>query len=458
MKFDNLKNIKPKNITVANADENYANYLCALPETKPKKQVWSVVGTIAAAVAIVLAVSLWAIIGRGIRGTKTPDEEKFLWPASESIEITENMQTEFERMYGEYSLHSFPHFEKGTLPAKEEIIEFVDYEPDAYRAESGKFSDMYNAFVLEWFGVIPDYEVNENARKGRVIHTDYLPPTLLTFTRSYSDDGTQIITLTFGDTVRWEATLSYVAISNFEPDYFIKHTIERKNTAVNKVTVTVPEESEYKAGEYTIAGDDADTLISAIKSRPRTKDQIAADGMIRLNTADWSCSLHIGDDTCHINIEDGGIHLSSDDEIVKIVKKYLEPIEKTEIVVLQKNDINSKSSNEYTLSGDDAKELLQILSTKTTEGNCICMPTHSVSYDGKTYNITIGDTTHSHFTSDGKKHVFDIDEYKKITALFERCITQDNFTGTKKIDTEIRWTGKIEVSANVVYDRLQGGE
>jgi len=435
VKFTDLKNVKPKNITLQDANKDYADYLYALPENKSKRQIWAVVGTIAAAVVIILGVSLWAIIGRGIRGTGEPVATPAL-PDDESVEITEQMQKDFEAMFGRYSLHSFPTFERDTLPSKEALLAFLEYEQGNFLADSKLTAEEFNEFVFDWFGKTPGYEVTQEYEYGKIITVDYLPPKLLTFTRSYLDDGTKTVTLTYGDVGHWVVTLSYVAVNDFEPDYFIEKTVlntiylqkidkdkmiasvykvsgklatqildakrylkhseskckcipdyrvcdstlwydfmldginphttrydnptcklttdEQKKfkdlfekciteenfvetkpfeytPSADKVTVTVTAlTGKYKKGTHTITGDDAKALITALETKSYTgPNGLQAAGMIKIIIGDKGYSLYIDDDEINIENGCGGIILSKDNDIAKIVEKYIKNPEQT---------------------------------------------------------------------------------------------------------------------------------
>ena len=72
MNFDKFKNIDPKACEFDNVDEKYAESLISLTPRKKTKLV-PVITTVAAAVVIVFAVTVWALIGRGIRNANTDD-------------------------------------------------------------------------------------------------------------------------------------------------------------------------------------------------------------------------------------------------------------------------------------------------------------------------------------------------------------------------------------------------
>ncbi len=135
------------------------------------------------------------------------------------------------------------------------------------------------------------------------------------------------------------------------------------------------------------------------------------------------------------------------------------PQENADWVIIEK--INAKESfcNEYRVSVKDATELLALLSLDTYEKGCVCMPTHRVFYNGKVYNVAIGDYYYSsHFTVDNKTHVFTIDEYSDIYKLFEKFVSKDYFIVTKKIDTDFEYSGDIKVTAKITDYLKEIGE
>lgn len=73
MNFDRFKNIKLNTVTPKDYDSDYVKTLNTLPQKPQSKSVLPILGTVAAALVMVIGVSLWAIIGRGVRGTEPKD-------------------------------------------------------------------------------------------------------------------------------------------------------------------------------------------------------------------------------------------------------------------------------------------------------------------------------------------------------------------------------------------------
>lgn len=90
MNFDSIKNIRPSGLDISNADAQYADYISSLPQHKSKKQIITVISTVAAAVLVVVAVSIWAIIGSGFRSKSNNDP--IITPASadDNVQKPEN--------------------------------------------------------------------------------------------------------------------------------------------------------------------------------------------------------------------------------------------------------------------------------------------------------------------------------------------------------------------------------
>ena len=95
MNFDKFKDIDMPDVQV-NPDFEYVNKLNKLPKEPQKSKVLSIIGTIAAAVVIVAAVSVWALIGRGIRGTDKPTVSP---PANYNNEKKEVILTDITEWY-----------------------------------------------------------------------------------------------------------------------------------------------------------------------------------------------------------------------------------------------------------------------------------------------------------------------------------------------------------------------
>ncbi len=384
MKFDNLKNIKPKNIKVDTADENYVNYLCSLPQDKPKKQIWTAVGTAAAAVIIILGVSFWAIIGRGIRGTHQVHEE-FLTPAatnSESVEITDEMQEQFDLMMHQSHYFALPVFKRGELPSQKAILDYIYYIKTPAKSDWIITPSELNDITFDLFGVKSNFTSGTSYDSPYTINVSYAGQQLFSFIRSKLDDGTPIITLTYGEDDTSVTTLSYVPKSDFEPDYFIEHTIE--NTVyVKKTEKPFEEESIYK-----VKGDLADELLDIVRVASKSKDSdicyCAPTYKIGFNGIEYKVVTGGDKYKSHIVYKsglEGTINHTLTDIEYQRLEKALEKciVDKnftekktlkyktkdSEVKVSVDSDCEKYKEGIYTINGDDAKTLIRLLEEKS---------------------------------------------------------------------------------------------
>ena len=91
MIFERIKAIKPQKFDVKNGDDAYAEYIGKLPTHAHAGNLFAIIGTVAAAVTVVIGVSLWAIIGSGVRGT--PQDDPVVIAPSDEGKDTKNDKT-----------------------------------------------------------------------------------------------------------------------------------------------------------------------------------------------------------------------------------------------------------------------------------------------------------------------------------------------------------------------------
>lgn len=123
MIFDKFKNIDMPDIDVE-ADMEYVEKLELIAKQKHKKPIFSVIGTVAASLVVVVCVAVWAIIGRGIRndinnGNMVPAADSDEFSVTVSCDVMEeklNFETE-----NEVILRSIISFGFGGEDAKELI-------------------------------------------------------------------------------------------------------------------------------------------------------------------------------------------------------------------------------------------------------------------------------------------------------------------------------------------------
>lgn len=83
MNFDKFRTIDPKPSAFDVKDEKYADRLCAL-QPRRKSNIIPILGTVAAALIVVIGVTVWAIIGRGVRGPEPTGDDAVIVPADDS--------------------------------------------------------------------------------------------------------------------------------------------------------------------------------------------------------------------------------------------------------------------------------------------------------------------------------------------------------------------------------------
>ena len=128
-----------------------------------------------------------------------------------------------------------------------------------------------------------------------------------------------------------------------------------------------------------------------------------------------------------------------------------------EQVVITKTETAFEKTKTYRVMGEDAIAIMNVFGAQTEQSACDCMPTYTVTFKDKTYNVAIGDALCSHFSIGDQKHRFTSDEYKNVTALFEKCVTDQNFI-SEDIADGLQWSGEIEVTAYILDLLIQSGK
>jgi len=195
--IDKFKDLKPVKHQFDVTDAEYVDKLNNLPKRRPKKQIWAAVGTVAAAVAIVAAVTLWALIGRGLRGTDpTP-----ALPATEGepVEITEELEQQFELMALKYVIFALPEFKRGEIPHHSDVIDYIYYLQLPAKDDLSVTAAELNEFAFNTFGVKTEYTTGVNYDAHYTVNPNWAPLPLLSFKRDTLSDGTPIVTLTYGE-------------------------------------------------------------------------------------------------------------------------------------------------------------------------------------------------------------------------------------------------------------------
>lgn len=261
MSLDKFRSVKPKKAMLSTTDTEYLKALNTLPEPRQRRNILHVLGTVAASFVLLAAITVWALIGRSIRvGDITGDD---IIPAAAvdsqsicSVEITDEMQTLFADMYLEYEVPSLPRFELGEQPTREEIIAYLEIVAPDKISDTELSAKELNNFAYDLFGLSTDHK-GKTYEYAQSTEIDYVYPTLTSFERAKTEDGRDIITLTYitegGHST--ESVLSYIPISDFSPDYFVQFTEREVSVSQNGGAVMPSTEiASDERVEYDVTG------------------------------------------------------------------------------------------------------------------------------------------------------------------------------------------------------------
>ncbi len=250
MNFDKFKSVLPKHTKITTDDANYIEHLNSLKEPRPNETL-KIISTIAAAVVIVLAVGLWALIGRGIRGTGTHDpiisppaaegvgareQLSFFIESTKEYELTGKVLYDFENaVFERYKFAYIPIFTE-TEPLTELKIaeyhyilnssaEINEFAKDLFEFE-GKFGDITED-IPALIGVDVEYKIQSIAE-----HTLSSGHRIISIV--YTMDG-------------YQYTLDYIAKNEIDVDWFYMHT---KNGPEEQAEPTVESEFQSIAKKY----------------------------------------------------------------------------------------------------------------------------------------------------------------------------------------------------------------
>ena len=166
MNLDKFKSIQTK-IDI-DTDADYSKLIASLPEKKSKKPVLTVIGTVAAALLLVVGVTVWALVGRGVRnGGKAPitpaDESQSQnnkEPSKNPTQTTDTEQKTIQDIAKEYYFVAIRDFEEGLLPdyVRYHVSFFIDssYKVQYQNDNGGMFFgipvEIYDETLMRLYG------------------------------------------------------------------------------------------------------------------------------------------------------------------------------------------------------------------------------------------------------------------------------------------------------------------
>lgn len=229
MNFDKFKDIDMPDIKVE-PDFEYTAKLNKLPKSRNTGKVFTTLGTVAAAVAIVAAVTLWAIIGRGIRGAQKATVS--IIPSSQTeIEITDTLKKEFKSISKQYGFQFLPVFEEQLAPSVLHTARYMYYLDIMLLIDEVDTEDLYgfeNSFVSG--ATINEFakntfrcDVNARPELDYCVYTEYdMRDLILQSLVSYdTESGEQYFIAKLTDKKGVTYDIAYVGNSYAEPTYFV---------------------------------------------------------------------------------------------------------------------------------------------------------------------------------------------------------------------------------------------
>ncbi len=231
MNLKEFKNVTTKPCDIE-FDKNYLEKLSQLPKTAPKRHTFEIISTVAAAVLIVVAVGIWAIIGRGIRAN-TVD---VVGGSYTEVPVTDELNAKLNmELFGKYDVFCFREFDEKNPLSEHELLQINRYAKNAITVNdpvthseyttnaNGEVAyvtgKMINDYAEKMFGITPAHDF---AIYGCVIElgdVDYAGAKVDKISTEDLSDGTKKIRIEYNDFTRLRV-LEYIGTDLFTPIRF----------------------------------------------------------------------------------------------------------------------------------------------------------------------------------------------------------------------------------------------
>jgi len=153
VRLNKFKNLLPQNVPQPEGSDDYFKTLANLQEDKPKSRVLPIITTVAAAVAIVVIVAIWAIIGRGIRqGAVIVPADKYENVELYKQEVTPNLIHEIGAIIQNNRLDFFPAFDRENPLTQDQLIYLCEQTHYDLVEDLLLTKEEFENFVYDTFG------------------------------------------------------------------------------------------------------------------------------------------------------------------------------------------------------------------------------------------------------------------------------------------------------------------
>lgn len=457
MNIKDFKNVTTKPCDI-DLDKDYLEKLSQLPKTAPRRHTLEIVSTVASAVLIVLAVSLWAIIGRGVRS----DAVKIVAGSYTEIPITDELNAELNlNLFGKYDVFCFREFDQKNPLSVHEILQINRYAENAMSAHDPVTHGAYttsangdlayltgkeiNEYAKNMFGITP---ADEGATYGCSVElgeVDYAGAKVDKITTEDLTDGTKKIRIEYNMMLK-PRVVEYIGYDLFTPICFT--AFYRDDTELSK---DYADEKIYKVlCDELDATEYIESYLLYISEAPtQTEDGYSANIMLTPTFTDGQPHSVLGTVNEYENGKTATLTLKFEntENGLKLIKEKADG----QSVFIHEIEISAKI---YKVSSEDAEYLSELVKKEGAADTCYCMPTHSIVVEDKAYNVVMGDEFASHITCDGKKYTLSPDEFTKLSGIFEKSITKQNFITYVKDREDYKSSGATEIKVTVNDDLM----
>ena len=215
MNFKKFKNVTTKPCEIE-FDKDYLEKLSSLPKSTPKRHTLEIISTVAAAIVIVAAVSLWALIGRGVRQEPISVVAGSYTEIEVDAELNAKLNTD---LFYKYDVFCFREFDRQNPLSVHEILQLNRYAENGIKTtENFVTGKMINEYAKRMFGISP---ADENTVYGCVTElgdVEYGGASISKISCEDLSDGTKKFRIEY--TNFYFSVLEYVGYDLFSPICF----------------------------------------------------------------------------------------------------------------------------------------------------------------------------------------------------------------------------------------------
>lgn len=249
MNFDKFKELKPKSTLKPQGADDYFEKLSSLKPRPTYNRVLSVLGTVAAAVTIVVVVSVWALLGRGL---KQPDSNivpgysvQTGTPELHQREMTDELYHKLLSFYGSNKIYLLSEFDKDNPLTKEQITKLCEEMSSELREDLVLSKKELSDFAYDMFRYDMEFDNDIEYDAFFITYSSLAAVDFVSYSVSDTfDDGTQLAQIEIQAYEHFE-TVRFVQRGDLQLEYFVSVNIDD-----TKKAPTLESEFERIATKY----------------------------------------------------------------------------------------------------------------------------------------------------------------------------------------------------------------